>query len=203
MVPSRRGVVRLRHRPPCGFAQEGPLAHPRLDRSSRNGPIARRRKAITFLGRRASSRTAATVTFGTFSLDEETGQLWQANAVRPLRAKSVAVLCELARRRGRLVTKEELFRTCWPATAVSQTVLRVCIREIRVALTVGVPASVALETVGRRGYRLVTAAETTELRPDPLVGRDRELRVLRHALVRADGGSRQVVFVGGERGIGK
>src|SRR5262249_61313580 len=42
-----------------------------------------------------------------------------------------------------------------------------------------------------------------ELPPDPLVGRDRELRVLRRALVRADGGSRQVVFVGGERGIGK
>src|SRR5262249_18976783 len=42
-----------------------------------------------------------------------------------------------------------------------------------------------------------------ELPPDPLVGRDRELRVLRRALVRADGGRRQVVFVGGERGIGK
>jgi DNA-binding winged helix-turn-helix (wHTH) protein len=93
------------------------------------------------------------------------------------------VLCELARRPGRVVTKEELFRACWPATAVSQTVLRVCIREIRVALAEDAPASVALETVGRRGYRLVTAAETTELPPDPLVGRDRELSVLRRALV--------------------
>jgi hypothetical protein len=113
------------------------------------------------------------------------------------------VLGELARRRGRVVTKEELFRACWPATAVSQTVLRVCIREIRVALAEDAPASVALETVGRRGYRLVTATETTELPPDPLVGRDRELGLLRHALARADGGNRQVVFVGGERGIGK
>jgi len=113
------------------------------------------------------------------------------------------VLCELARRRGRVVTKEELFRACWPATAVSQTVLRVCVREIRVALAEDASASVALETVGRRGYRLVTAAETTGLAPDPLVGRERELSVLRHALARADGGSRQVVLVGGERGIGK
>jgi tetratricopeptide (TPR) repeat protein len=123
--------------------------------------------------------------------------------VRPLRAKSFAVLRELARRRGRVVTKEELFRACWPATAVSQTVLRVCIREIRVALAEDAPASVALETVGRRGYRLVTASETTGLPPDPLVGRDRELSVLRHALVQANGGNRQVVFVAGERGIGK
>jgi tetratricopeptide (TPR) repeat protein len=101
------------------------------------------------------------------------------------------------------MTKEELFRTCWPATAVSQTVLRVCIREIRVALAEDAPALVTLETVGRRGYRLVTAAETTELPSDPLVGRDRELSVLRHALARAEGGSRQVIFVGGERGMGK
>jgi DNA-binding winged helix-turn-helix (wHTH) protein len=144
-----------------------------------------------------------TITFGTFSLDEDTGQLWHVDAARPLRAKSFAVLCELARRRGRVVTKEELFRSCWPATAVSQTVLRVCIREIRVALAEEAPASVALETVGRRGYRLVTAGETVELPSDPLVGRDREMSVLRHALGRADAGIRQVVFVGGERGIGK
>jgi len=113
------------------------------------------------------------------------------------------VLCALARRRGRLVTKEELFRACWPATAVSQTVLRVCIREIRVALAEDAPASVALETLGRRGYRLVTETETSGLPPDPLVGRDSELSVLRHALVRANSGSRQAVFVGGEGGIGK
>ena len=75
-----------------------------------------------------SSRTAGTITFGIFSLDEETERLSHANTVRPLRAKSFAVLCELARRRGRLVTKEEL------------------------ALAEEAPASVALETIGRRGF---------------------------------------------------
>ena len=38
------------------------------------------------------------------------------------------------------------------AMAVSQTVLRVCIQEIRVALAEEAPASVALETIGRRGF---------------------------------------------------
>jgi DNA-binding winged helix-turn-helix (wHTH) protein len=92
-----------------------------------------RRAADPVLGSDLGLETA-TIKFGTFSLDEDTGQLWHADSVRPLRAKSFAVLCELARRPGRVVTKEDLFRACWPATAVSQTVLRVCIREIRLAL---------------------------------------------------------------------
>lgn len=113
------------------------------------------------------------------------------------------MLCELVRRRGQLVTKEELFRACWPATAVSQTVLRVCVREIRAALAEAAPASVSIEAVGRRGYRLVTRTGPAEPAADSLVGRARELRALRQALTRADGGTRQVLFVAGERGIGK
>ena len=115
-----------------------------------------------------------------------------------MRSKSFGVLRELVRKRGRLVTKEELFRTCWPDTAVSQTVLRVCIGEIRAALGENALKPAVLETVGRRGYRLMTRDETGESAFDALVGRDRELTQLRRALVRADSGLRQVVFVTGE-----
>lgn len=144
-------------------------------------------------------------TFGPFRLDEAAGRLWHGDSEIRLRAKSFAVLCELVRRRGRLVTKEELFRACWPDTTVSATVLRVCIREIRAALGDDGCRPAVLETVGRRGYRLLVEddADTDATPATTLVGRDRELAALRRAYARADSGLRQVVFVTGEPGLGK
>ena len=144
------------------------------------------------------------IPFGPFVLDEETAHLRHGDARRPLRAKSFTVLRELVRRRGRLVTKEELFRACWPGTAVSQTVLRVCISEIRAVLAEDVTGSTSIESVGRRGYRLVAqAGELDSQHGQPPIGRDRELGALRRALRRADAGLRQIVFVTGEPGLGK
>jgi len=143
------------------------------------------------------------LTFGPLSLDEDAGRLWFGELTAPLRPKSFAVLRELVRCRGRLVTKAELFRTCWPGTTVSQTVLRVCIREIRAALAAQPNGAVSVESVGRRGYRLVTHESAVEPRVHPLIGRDRELAMLRRALARADTGLAQVVFIAGEPGMGK
>ena len=137
--------------------------------------------------------------FGPFTLDEDTQQLCRGGCERPLRAKSFTVLRELVRRRGRLVTKEDLFRACWPNTAVSQTVLRVCISEIRAVLAEDVTGSTAIESVGRRGYRLVAQAGTLDQPAGPPIGRARELATLRRALTRADAGLRQIVFVTGEQ----
>src|SRR5262249_22962890 len=116
--------------------------------------------------------------------------------------KSFAVLRELARRRGRLVTKEELFAACWPDTAVSQTVLRVCISEIRAVFTALGNGSLSIEYVGRRGYRLIAAVG--EPSPDGApIGRSGELALLHRALNRASRGQRQTVFVTGDAGLGK
>lgn len=143
------------------------------------------------------------MTFGPFRLDLEGERLWHGDEERPLRAKSFSVLRELLRKRGRLVTKQDLFRACWPDTAVSQTVLRVCIGEIRAALGDDGMHPALLETVGRRGYRLVAGADAAASTIDALLGRDRELARLRRALARADSGLRQLVFVTGEPGLGK
>lgn len=141
--------------------------------------------------------------FGPFLLDEDGGRLWFGNAELRLRRKSFAVLCRLVRRSGRLVTREELFRSCWPKTAVSQTVLRTCVMEIRAALAVAGAGAPAIENVGRRGYRLSVAGELAASSLGTLVGREAELLALQRALARADQGLRQVVFVSGEAGIGK
>lgn len=69
-----------------------------------------------------------------------------------LRAKTFQVLVCLHRRHGRLVTKEDLFRTVWPDTFVSDDSLTKCIREIRHAL--GDVGHQWLKTVARRGFIL-------------------------------------------------
>jgi len=140
---------------------------------------------------------------GPFLLDEDNGRLWLGEAELRLRPKSFAVLCRLVRRSGRMVTREELFRSCWPGTAVSQTVLRTCVMEIRAALAVAGADAPTIENVGRRGYRLSVAGEAGGASPRALVGREGELVALRRVLTRADAGLRQVVFVSGEAGIGK
>ncbi len=138
------------------------------------------------------------ISFGDFQLDRRTRRLRCRGSERPLRAKSSAVLLYLAEHPNRLVTHAELQRAVWPGTAVSPSVLRVSISEIRAAL--GADADRFLTTVPRRGYRF--AVETGAV-PPIFVGRDAEQAALHEALARACSGRRQVVLVAGEAGAGK
>jgi TolB-like protein/DNA-binding winged helix-turn-helix (wHTH) protein len=70
-----------------------------------------------------------------------------------LRAQTFKVLRHLLLNSGRLVTKDELIETVWPATAVTDDSIVQCIHEIRRALKDD--AHAVLKTVPRRGYRLV------------------------------------------------
>jgi hypothetical protein len=67
--------------------------------------------------------------------------------------KAFAVLVYLVAHAGQLVTKEVLFDAVWPGTAVSDTILKACIYQIRQGWgeTVDTPQCVA--TVYGRGYR--------------------------------------------------
>jgi DNA-binding winged helix-turn-helix (wHTH) protein len=133
-------------------------------------------------------------------MDATQGRLWHGQEEIPLRPKSFAVLRYLAERPGRLITKHELLRSLWADTAISETVLRVCIREIRAALGDPATAPRFVETVGRRGYRFVQAAVSQR---NGVIGRDRELRQLDDWFRQALSGTRRVVSVTGEAGVGK
>jgi DNA-binding winged helix-turn-helix (wHTH) protein/predicted ATPase len=160
------------------------------------------------------------LSFPPVRLDLLSERLWHGEREVPLRPKSFAVLRYLAERPGRLVTGAELLRAVWPDVSVSETMPRLCVREIRVALGDDARRPRYVETRPRRGYRLVAAVHPTTVdgsvpgarTPEgaepaplghPLVGRGGELDRLRAALERARGGDRQVVFVTGEPGIGK
>src|SRR5262249_19074084 len=74
------------------------------------------------------------LTFGPFRLETPQGGLWRGDHLIPLRPRSLAMLRYLAAHPGRLVTKAEVQQHVWAGTHVTPTVLRVCVREIRVAL---------------------------------------------------------------------
>ena len=159
--------------------------------------------------------------FASFRLDPVSQQLWQGEELVPLRPKVFSILRHLVEHPGRLVTREELRTAAWPNTAVSKSVLRGTIRELRDILGDDASASRFVETIPHRGYRFVASVTTTrparaEAREDRqggdyadrpkdliLIGRDAELARLQQWLRRAMQGTRQVVFVSGEPGIGK
>jgi predicted ATPase len=118
----------------------------------------------------------------------------------------LAVLRYLVAQAGRLVTKAELRQHVWGGTHVSDTVLRVCVQEIRAALGDTAAAPQYLETVEPQGYRLHVGGATEDLPPrtaGPIVGREQAVARLEDWFQRATQGTRQLVFVSGDVGMGK
>ena len=152
------------------------------------------------------------ITFESFQLEPENGRLWSGEEEVALRPKSFAVLRYLLEHQGRLVTKEELLKTLWAGTVVSDGVLKVCVREIRKALGETAKEPRFIETVPRKGYRFIAPAGTsagTRLSDaeregfERIVGRQDDLKKLQRWLEKAERGERQIVFVTGGPGIGK
>ncbi len=151
--------------------------------------------------------------FETFRLEPRDERLFCANAPVPLTPKSFAVLSFLLQNANRLVTKEELIRSVWSDSCVSDASLKVCVREVRQALGDEAQSPRFVETVHRRGYRFIgkltgyPTVESLPSIPDPdspsLVGREEELNRLGSLLTEAKGGKRQVAFLTGEPGSGK
>src|SRR5688500_9764215 len=95
------------------------------------------------------------LTFGPFRLDVTQGRVWRGAQGIGLRPRTLGMLRYLVEHPGRLVTKAELRQHVWEGTHVTDTVLRVCVQEIRAALGDAAAAPQYLETVGRQGYRLL------------------------------------------------
>jgi len=162
------------------------------------------------------NRTIGTLEFGPYRLESGPYRLWRGSQQIAVRPKSLKVLAYLARRPGRLVTKEELREQVWGTTHVSDTRLRVTVHEVRSALGGGQDGPDYLETIPGRGYRFVvthgtTASDEALSTPDPVlrggsapvVGRGREMEYLVNRFLEANRGERRLIFLGGEPGAGK
>lgn len=155
--------------------------------------------------------------FPPFRLDQTNQCLWRYDERILLPPKVFSLLQLLVENAGRLVTQEQILDGLWKDTYVQPEVLRKYILEIRRVLEDPPKNPRFIATYPKRGYQFiapvrdVTADEAvangrrTERTPlgGNVVGRRRALEALNAYLEAAEGGSRQIVFVTGEPGIGK
>src|SRR5262245_6558945 len=126
---------------------------------------------------------AAPVSFGPFILDPRTGELRGNGATQRLSEQPLALLLALLERAGEMVSREELRQRLWPdGTFVDfEHGLNSAVSRLREALDDSASAPRFLETIPRRGYRLLVAPESAP-RPSTL-GRRRTMTWLVTAAV--------------------
>lgn len=88
-------------------------------------------------------------------IDAQNQRVWRGNEVLTLSPKPFAALRHLINHANQLVTKEELIKTVWQGTAVSDDALVACIRRIRIVLGDTSQKPCSIETVHRHGYRFI------------------------------------------------
>ena len=107
--------------------------------------------------------------FGGFRLDPDNACLWRGVQAIALTPKAFDVLHYLVTHPDRLVSKDTLLDAVWPETAISDTVVRIAIGELRRALGDTAQAPRFIATVHRRGYRFLAPVTVTDV-PEPAPG---------------------------------
>ncbi|MEM6456891.1 MAG: winged helix-turn-helix domain-containing protein, partial [Acidobacteriota bacterium] len=97
-----------------------------------------------------------------FRIDRSNEVLLRDGDEIALRPKTWAVLCALIDRPDQLCSKDLLLDEVWPDTFVTDTVLKVCIRELRQALDDDPKAPRFIKTIPRKGYRLIRSIPVVE-----------------------------------------
>ena len=144
-------------------------------------------------------------TFGAYTLDMQRYELCQAGTPLQLHPKVFDLLAYLLQHRARVVPRQELFDTLWPAHFVSDDALEWLMAAARRAVGDSGRAQRVIQTVRTRGYRWVApvavyppplpdvAGLTTAARapgaadhaaaPHPVAGERKQVTVLAGALV--------------------
>jgi DNA-binding winged helix-turn-helix (wHTH) protein/tetratricopeptide (TPR) repeat protein len=112
----------------------------------------------------ATNRTG-TMRFGAFEVDLRSGEVYKHGIRLKLQGQPFQVLAVLLEHPGDLVTREELRRKLWPSdTFVNfDTGLNSAIKKLRDALSDSAEDPRYIETLPRRGYRLIARVENGPL----------------------------------------
>ena len=92
---------------------------------------------------------------GVYHVEPSLNSVTGPSGTARLEPKAMHVLVCLAERSGEVVTKEQLLRTVWPDTFVTDDVLTRCISELRRAFGDDAKEPRFIQTIPKSGYRLI------------------------------------------------
>jgi DNA-binding winged helix-turn-helix (wHTH) protein/TolB-like protein/cytochrome c-type biogenesis protein CcmH/NrfG len=99
------------------------------------------------------------LTVGEWWADATTNELGRGGETVRLEPKAMEVLMVLAGRAGQAVTREELLAAVWPGVVVGDEALTQCIIKLRRAFDDNPRAPAYIETISKRGYRLIAPVQ--------------------------------------------
>lgn len=147
--------------------------------------------------------------FADVTVNVDRFELHRAGKLQHIEPQVLEVLVYLIRHRDRLVTKQELMDQVWHDRFVSDSAVTSRIKAARRVTGDNGERQQVIRTVHGRGYRFVAEVlelatrSTSMLAAAEVVGRGTELGTLRVSLAAAESGSRQLMWISGEPGIGK
>lgn len=96
---------------------------------------------------------------GPWRIDRSLNQLRRGAESIRLEPKAMELLVYLAERPGQVISREALLQAVWPSVIVGDDALTQAVIKLRKALGDTPRAPVFIETVAKRGYRLIAAAQ--------------------------------------------
>lgn len=105
----------------------------------------------------STNREVAPVAIGSWNVDPEANELRRCGEIVRLEPKTMAVLLALIRRRGQVVTREQLLDEIWSGVIVGDASLTQAVIKLRKALGDTAQSPTYIETIPKRGYRLLSS----------------------------------------------
>jgi len=99
---------------------------------------------------------------GEWTVEPELGRISRGDEVVQLRPRAMEVLVTLADLEGRLASKQHLIDTVWRTEFVSDNALTHVVTELRTELGDDVESPSYIETIPRRGYRVIAPVTVIE-----------------------------------------
>src|SRR5512136_134600 len=98
---------------------------------------------------------------GEWLVEPDLNHVVRSDEIRPIEPKVIEVLAYLASRPGEVLSKHDIIHAVWPDTYVTDDVLTYSISELRKALGDDAQNPQFIQTIPRRGYRLIAPVTRT------------------------------------------